>query len=112
MLAQADKEKVDHYRPLIDPLDDIHGMAITSHGRAGASYSCQLTRAFDRFSRRHEHDPVSWTAPTQVVQWEQALSVPFWTATSTAYASRIDAWARKARPLDAAPRARRNVFLH
>ena len=112
MLAQADSGKVRHYRPLIDPLDDIHGMAITCHGRAGASYTSQLVRAFDRFSRRHQHDPVSWTAPTQVVQWRQSLSVSFWTATSTAYASRVETWARKARPLDPAPRARRNVFQH
>ena len=91
---------------------DIHGMAVTSHGRAGASYTAQLNRAFDRFSRRHEHDPVSWTAPTRATQWQQRLSVSFWNATIAAYSPKIDAWVRKASRLGSEPPVARNVFCH
>ena len=111
ILASAEAVKPATYQNLVDNLDTVYGIAISTHGKAGPGYIRQMQRAYKEFAPRPERDPVSWSAPTKRVQWQQTLSVSFWTATTGEYLRQRANFCKRARPVaDVSPPA--DPFTH
>ena len=104
--------KHDDLRLDIDALDDIYGMAISTHGRAGPQYMAQLSAALSSFPRHRQHDPLAWAAPTKRVQWQQALSVSFWTATVLEYRRQLNSYCKDSVPRPPGRHAFVDPFAH